>query len=400
MVILVFNSGSSSLKFRVFKIQASAELGLVLGGVISAFGDAASCRWFIGEDQDETRAPIHNHHEAAVWVLRWIERELAGDPIAAVGHRVVHGGETFSAPVVLTDAIIEKIEALSALAPIHNPIAVAVMRAGRAQLGTSVPMVGVFDTAFHHEIPEYARTYALPQDWNRNYRIRRFGFHGIAHRYMFERFIQLSGANTAASRVITFQLGNGCSVAAIRNGHSIDTSMGYTPLEGLIMSSRSGDLDPGLVLHLLTQCRLSVEELNTAINHRAGLLGLSGVSSDMRTLLALEADGHPGAALAIQAFCHRARKYLGAYLAILGGAEAVVFGGGIGEHANRIRARICADMEWCGLRIDAGANEQAHGIETRISETTSTCAAYVIPVNEELVIARETLKLLRAQSTA
>jgi len=253
----------------------------------------------------------------------------------------------------------------------------------------------VFDTAFHATLPEHARTYALPAHW-RARGIRRYGFHGVAHRFMYERACALQRA--PVRRVVTFQLGNGCSVSAIRDGRSVDTSMGYTPLEGLVMSTRCGDVDPGAVVALV-RGGVDGAELTRGLNHESGLLGLSGATADMRELLALEAGGHAGARLAIAAFCQRARKYLGAYLALLNGADAIVFGGGIGEHAPAIRARICADMEWCGLQLDAGANERAVGIEGVVSASGSI-AVYVVAVNEELVIARDTATVLGSRRSS
>jgi acetate kinase len=253
--------------------------------------------------------------------------------------------------------------------------------------------VAVFDTAFFHGLPEHARRYALPAEWGKTQGLRRYGFHGTAHRYLYERYVELSGADASRSRVVTLQLGQGCSMAAVRGGAPLDTSMGMTPLEGLVMATRCGDVDPGLLLRLLTERRFTPEALHDALNHRAGLLGLSGASGDMKELLRLEAR-HAGAALAIEVFCHRARKYLGAYMAVLEGADAVVFGGGIGENAPAIRERICRGLQWCGLAIDPNANGAALGAEARISTASSPLAAYVIPVDEESIIARETRRTL------
>jgi len=398
--MLVFNSGSSSLKHRLYAEDPDGSLRLIASGMVNAFGDQAKFTWLANGQRRETRVAIHNHREATARVLRWLRDltpDAAGRAVTAIGHRVVHGGEIFREPVLLTPETIARIESLSALAPIHNPIALEVIRACRLELEDTLPMVAVFDTAFHALLPQPARTYALPQEWTRAHGIRRYGFHGIAHRYMYERCLALHGEPASEPRVITFQLGNGCSVAAIRAGRSVETSMGYTPLEGLIMSTRSGDVDPGVLVQLMAAGGLSATALARGLNHESGLKGLSGVTSDMRELLRLEAEGHAGARLAIDAFCHRARKYLGAYAAVLGGADAVVFGGGIGEHAALIRARICAGMEWCGLRLDAAANAAAVGTEGRISAPRSAPAVYVIPVNEELLIARDARQLLASR---
>jgi len=395
MAILVFNAGSSTLKFRLFGEAPGAELALLAAGVVNEFGPAASHRWQAGEEQGQERAAITDHGAAARYLIDWLEKFLrarAAEALRAVGHRVVHGGDDFSEPVRLTGSVIERLETLSPLAPLHNPIALAVIHAAAARLGPTVPMVGVFDTAFHHHLPEHARRYALPERWTRMHGIRRYGFHGLAHRYLHERCAALSRGATPR-RTITLQLGNGCSVAAIRDGQCIDTSMGYTPLEGLVMSSRCGDIDPGVLVQLLEQ-GVSPEALGRGLNREAGLLGLSGLSSDMRELLRAEAAGHVGARLAIDVFCYRARKYIGAYAAVLGGIDAVAFGGGIGEHAPEIRGRICAGMDWCGVTLDESANRAASGREARIS-ASGGADVYVVPVNEELVIARDTRACLQ-----
>lgn len=330
MRILVFNSGSATLKFRLFEASA-AGLQSVAGGRVEKF-------------DSYTQAVLNaftqlSHVAGATWA----------ESLTAVGHRIVHGGEGFVTPTLITPQVLNGIEALSALAPLHNPPALEVIHTARGELGDSAPMYAVFDTAFYHDLPDAAKHYALPAEWTHKYGLRRYGFHGIAHRYLYERYTELNGK--AAQRVITLQLGQGCSITALRNGRPVDTSMGYTPLEGLIMATRSGDVDAGVLLHLL-RAGVSMDELSQGLNARSGLLGLSGISGDMRKLLRLEVQGHEGATLAVNAFCQRARKYLGAYLAVLGGADAIVFGGGIGENAPQIRARILLNMEWCGLMLD------------------------------------------------
>lgn len=397
MHILVFNSGSSSLKFQLFKCESNDSISL-LQGAVRGLGGKASCEWRYGGRQQNSAIQLSDHAAAAEHVLELLESHI--DPhrsllneVTAIGHRIVHGGDLFGDAVLLTGQALRKLDAVSGLAPLHNPPALAVVDACRVRLPLH-PMVGVFDTAYFHELPGYVHSYALPAEWSRRAcAIRRYGFHGLAHRYMAERYYTLSGADPEASRLITLQLGHGCSVAALRAGYPLETSMGFTPMEGLIMATRPGDLDVGVVLHLLGQ-GVTVEELHEGLNQRAGLLGLSGVSGDMQQLLALEAEGHSGAALALQAFVHRVRKYLGAYLAVLGGADAIIFGGGIGEHAAEIRARICRDMEWCGITLDAEANRNATGTEAVISSDNTLTAVHVIPVNEELFIAQETLRCL------
>ncbi len=388
--VLVFNCGSSSLKFGLFELPD--EPVSMAHGTVSDFGTQATLDWTCRGQQRREPLAARDHVQAAQAVLGLLARHdlLAG--ISAVGHRVVHGGEHFSAPVRVTDAVLGRLDSLNGLAPLHNPSALAVIRECRGRLG-EVPAVAVFDTAFFHALPEHVMAYALPAEWRREFGIRRYGFHGIAHRYLDQRGRAVSGAG----RVVTLQLGHGCSIAAIQDGRPVETSMGFTPLEGLVMATRPGDVDPGVLLHLGGQ-GWSTARLETALNHHSGLLGLSGASADMRELLALEAQGHAGAGLAITAFCHRARKYLGAYIAVLGGVEAIVFGGGIGEHAPSIRQRICANMAWCGIQIDAAANAAVGGVEARISTTDAGVGVWVVPVNEELQIARELRACLAAQT--
>jgi len=401
--ILAFNCGSSSLKFQLFRADGDTSAS-ELRGIVRDLGDDAICEWVYHGKRERTVVPANDHGVAAGHVLALLEliTDADGsllDTVSAIGHRIVHGGDSFYEPALLTDKTLVALDALSPLAPLHNPPALTVIRACREQL-PDIPMAGVFDTAFFHALPDYVRAYALPAEWTEQLQpIRRYGFHGLAHRYMAERFAIIHTANDTPSRVITLQLGHGCSVAAIRNGRAIETSMGFTPLEGLIMATRPGDVDVGVLLHLLEHGSVTAGELMDGLNHRAGLLGLSSVSADMQELLALEIQGHAGAHLAVEAFCHRARKYIGAYLAVLGGADAIVFGGGIGEHAPDIRARICDGMDWCGLQLDGQSNRSTVGAEARISTADASIAAYVIPVDEEALIARDTLSCLSATQT-
>jgi len=401
MRLLVFNSGSSSLKFQLFNIDGKALLR-VLRGVVRALGEQSTCEWVYGNRQERRQIAVGDHGTATHHVLKLLHDGITPGvslltDVAAIGHRLVHGGDAFVVPTLIDDRSLASLDALSTLAPLHNPPALAVMRACQERL-VDIPMVAVFDTAFFRDLPDSVRAYALPAEWTKPPRvIRRYGFHGLAHRYMAQRCSAIGGVDATTGRLITFQLGHGCSAAAIRGGRPLETSMGFTPLEGLIMATRPGDLDAGAMLYLLEDRRVTLDDLNEGLNHRAGLLGLSGISADMQILLAMEAQGHAGASLAINAFCHRARKYLGAYLAALGGVDAIIFGGGIGENASAIRARICAGMEWCGLTLDAAANAAAIGAEGRISMPDSRVAAYVIPVDEESLVAQDTLDYLRTE---
>ena len=283
--------------------------------------------------------------------------------IEAVGHRVVHGGDRYVESTVITDQVEAGIDALSELAPLHNPACLAGIRGAKAVMGATVPMVAVFDTAFHRTMPEVARHYAIPTDLADRHHIRRYGFHGIAHASLANGYAVCTGNSLKQARIITLQLGNGCSVAAIDKGKSVDTSMGFTPLEGLVMGTRSGDVDPSIVSYLSEREKVEPAEVERWLNQRSGLLGLSGRSNDMRELLrAVEQEGDQRAEFAIDLFCYRVRKYLGAYLAVLGGADAIVFGGGIGENAPEVRKRICRNMEWCGMSLHPDRNRTAVGL--------------------------------------
>jgi acetate kinase len=343
---------------------------------------------------------VAGHDEATRLVLDWLAGLGAGGPGRpdAVGHRVVHGGDRFVGPALIDDKVIEEIEALGELAPLHNLPALDAIRAARAILGPSIPMVATFDTAFHRSLPERAARYAIPPELAEKHRVYRYGFHGLAHRYMAERCAALSGRPIDETKLITLQLGNGCSATAIDGGLSIDTSMGFTPLEGLVMGTRSGDIDPSVIGYLACREGVAPEEVEHRLNTASGLQGISGRSHDMRELLQAESRGDARAALAVETFCYRARKYVGAYLAALGGADALVFGGGIGENAPVVRSRICDGLEWCGLTLDPDRNERTTGSERTISAEGSKVQAYVIAVDEEVVIARDTERCLRGES--
>ena len=400
MRVLVLNCGSSSLKFKLIEILAPLVSGgrenRLARGLIDRIGDQAICTFTgTGRSPCSESTPIRNHEEAVQKVLSWLKPEKGSgfEEIDAVGHRVVHGGDRFTGSVLIDDEVDAIIEALNDLAPLHNPACLSGIRAARAVLSSAVPMVAVFDTAFHHTIPDYASTYAIPYELSSRHRVRRYGFHGLAHNYLALRYAEIRRIPTDQVKIVTFHLGNGCSAAAIRRGKSVDTSMGFTPLEGLVMGTRSGDLDPAVVGYLALKEGLSVAEVETLLNKQSGLLGISGWSHDMRELLErAKEDGR--ARLAIEIFCYRARKYLGAYLAALGSAEAVVFSGGIGENSPLVRAKICEGMEWCGLRLDSHRNDALVGVEGQISTDTARIHAYVIPTDEELVIARETVSVV------
>lgn len=340
---------------------------------------------------------VADHAGALRLVFEHLPAEQA--QVDVVGHRVVHGGERFHQPIVIDDAVIKELYALSELAPLHNPVSLEGILGARAILGSEVPMVAVFDTAFHHTMPGVAKTYALPHSLAEKHRIRRYGFHGIAHASLLAGYAATTGRSLDAIRIITLQLGNGCSATAIADGKSVETSMGFTPLEGLVMGTRSGDLDPAIVSYLAQREKVEAAEVERWLNERSGLLGVSGRTNDMRELLeAAHREKDDRARLAVELFCHRVRKYIGAYLAVLGGAEAIIFGGGIGEASPDIRKAVCEGMEWCGLELDHERNQQAIGLASgdasRISSDDAELAAYVVAADEETWIARETVRCL------
>jgi acetate kinase len=401
MNILAVNCGSSTLKFRLFDIEgvdtASGRERCLAHGLVDRIGGRGAIE-FTAEKGDRLRdiAKVADHGEATRRMLSWLEScgLTARDQLQAIGHRVVHGGEHFVEPTLIDDEAIEGVEAVSELAPLHNEPSLMAIRAARSALGPEVPMVAIFDTAFHHSMPERASRYAIPQDLAAEHHIRRYGFHGLAHRYMTERYSVITSTPASQARLVTLQLGNGCSATAVQAGRSVDTSMGFTPLEGLMMGTRSGDIDPSLAGFVARRQGIDVAEVVGWLNTRSGLLGVSGRSRDMRELLESERRGDGRAALAVEMFCYRVRKYIGAYMAVLGGADAIVFGGGIGENAPTVRSRICAGMEWCGLTLNEDRNAGAIGFEEQISAQDARVHAYVIPVDETVIIARDAASCL------
>jgi acetate kinase len=393
--ILVLNCGSATLKFQLIEtVSVKDKEQKLAGGIVDRIGKQASYHFEAsGAVLEEKTAVIPTHEEAVRRVIDWLRSKPGFDSIDAVGHRVVHGGNRLTSSVFIDDEVIATIEALCEIAPLHNPASLSGIRAARKILGASMPMVAAFDTSYHHRIPEQAALYAIPYELSQKHKIRRYGFHGLAHQYDIARYAEIAGKRADEIDAVTLHLGNGCSASAIRNGRSIDTSMGFTPLEGLVMGTRSGDLDPALVSYLARMEAVDAAEIEQWLNQRSGLLGLSGISNDMRELVA-SYDENPRARLAVEAFCYRARKYLGAYLAVLGGAQAVMFSGGIGENSSLVRAMICRNMDWCGLHLDSSANEAVLGRDGIISSADSGLKVAVIHTDEEMMIARETVQLI------
>jgi acetate kinase len=405
MNVLVLNSGSSSLKFQLIatdldRIKQNADERLCKGMVERIGGEAIVTAQIGSKPRSVFTAPLADLAAALDFLVRWIASESSGisevqsvSDIHAVGNRVVHGGEMFSESAIITDEVLKGIEDCIDLAPLHNPNNVKCIQAARRLFGPKVPQVAVFDTAFHHTLPEQAYLYALPYHLYRRHHIRRYGFHGTSHRFVAYRYRVLNNLTREQTHVITLHLGNGCSAAAIRNGYPVDTSMGMTPLEGLVMGTRSGDVDPAVVNLIATKEGLSTHEVESLLNTQSGLLGISGLTNDMRVLQQeLKEHEDRRVRLAIEIFCYRAKKYIGAYLACMGGADAVVFTGGIGENSPDIRVRICNGLEWFGLKIDKGRNDRASAREERITTDDSKLHAFVIPTDEELLIARDTVR--------
>jgi acetate kinase len=394
MKILVLNCGSSTLKFQLIETSvASGQDDKLARGIVERIGGTSLIRFEAAGGPAEQKTAAVADHEAAVGkAVEWLNSHPKLREFDVVGHRVVHGGDQFVASVRIDEHVVAALESLCEIAPLHNPAGVSGIRAARSLLGTAMPMVAAFDTSFHLTLPEHASVYAIPHELAERHHIRRYGFHGLAHQYSALRYGQLTGTPQERVKIVTMHLGNGCSACAIDGGQSVDTSMGFTPLEGLIMGTRSGDLDPGLVSYLAHKENVGIVEVESWLNKRSGLLGLSGLSNDMRQLVSAY-EANPRARLAVDAFCYRSRKYLGAYLAVLGGARAVIFSGGIGENVPFIRERICAGMEWCGLTLDKVSNFSVVGLEGCISRPESVIQCYVIPSDEEALIARETARL-------
>jgi acetate kinase len=407
MNVLVLNSGSSSLKFQVIatdldRIHEHKDDRICRGEMEGVGGEAIIHFRYRDQPTKTFTAPLRDIAAAVEYLVRYIasERSAVSEikstaDIHAVGHRVVHGGERFKESALIDDEVLKNIEDCIDLAPLHNPNNIKGILAARDLLGKEVPQVAVFDTAFHHSLPAEAYLYAVPYHLYRRHRIRRYGFHGTSHRYVAFRYRFLRGLKREQTNIITLHLGNGCSVAAIKGGSSVDTSMGMTPLEGLVMGTRSGDLDPAVVSVIARKEGMSPSEVDTLLNTQSGLLGISGLTNDMRELQAeLKEHDDRRVRLAIETFCYRARKYIGAYLAAMGGADAVVFTGGIGENSPEIRARVCSGLEWAGLQIDATKNQESIGREAKISTESSKLLAYAIPTDEEVLIARDTVRVI------
>lgn len=406
MNVLVLNCGSSSLKFQIIAtdietIQQNADKCLAYGQIERIGGAAILSFSAIGKETERSAMPIKDIRTAIETVLRWVTSENSGiegvysiADIQAVGHRVVHGGEKFKQSVLIDDTVLRGIEDCIEFAPLHNPANIKGIQAAREIFGRVITQAAVFDTAFHQTLPEVSYLYAIPYQFYRRHKIRRYGFHGTSHRYVAYRYRTIKQIPRNEVKVITLHLGNGSSIAAISGGNSVDTSMGLTPLEGLVMGTRSGDLDAAILEFISAKEGLSIHEVEMLLNKQSGLLGISGLTNDMRELIAeAEESGDRRARLAIEIFCYRACKYIGSYLAAMNGADALIFTGGIGENSAKIRQMICENLTWMGIRLDERKNQNGAG-ENLVSQETSPIEIWVIPTNEELLIARDTVRLI------
>ncbi|BES65243.1 acetate kinase [Gottschalkiaceae bacterium SANA] len=397
MKVLVINCGSSSLKYQLIDMTDQTVLAKGLGERIGIEG-AIVTHETPGKEKHIVQKPMETHKEALEVVLESIVDPSVGaisslKEIDAVGHRVVHGGEEFASSVMITDAVIAAMEKCSELAPLHNPANLIGIHACM-ELMPGVPMVGVFDTAYHQTMDKATFLYALPYELYETHKIRRYGFHGTSHKYVAERAADMMGKSLEDLKLITCHLGNGASVAAISGGKVVDTSMGFTPLEGLVMGTRCGDMDPAIVTFLMEKENMSIAEVNSLMNKQSGVLGISGVSSDFRDIEAAAAEGNERAELALAKFYLRVRKYIGAYLVVMGGVDGIVFTAGLGENSKIARAEICKDLAGLGIEIDDVRNDM-RGKEAFIQKEDASVALMCIPTNEELMIAKDTLLLIK-----
>ncbi|MCQ2217971.1 MAG: acetate kinase [Paludibacteraceae bacterium] len=397
MKILVLNCGSSSIKYKLIEMPANnvlAQGGVEKVGLKDSFLKLTKPN---GE-KEILEKEIPEHTVGIEFILETITSAERGaikslDEIDAVGHRVVHGGEKFNKSVLITDEVIKNIEECIKVAPLHNPPNLKGI-AAVTKLMPNKPQVAVFDTAFHQTMPQKAFMYALPYELYKENGVRRYGFHGTSHRYVSQRALEILGMKAEGTKMITCHIGNGGSITAIKDGKSVDTSMGMTPLEGLVMGTRAGDVDAGAVTFLMEAKGYDVATMSSILNKKSGLMGVSGASSDMRDVRAAIAAGNEQAKLALDMFCYRAKKYVGSYVAVLGGLDVLVFTGGIGENVEVVREAICKDMECFGIKIDKSINDQIHGDEKVISTSDSKVKVIIVPTDEEYMIASDTLEIV------
>ncbi|MCG4845424.1 acetate/propionate family kinase [Blautia faecis] len=396
MNVLVINCGSSSLKYQLIDSDTEAVLAKGLCERIGIDGRLVYQK--AGNNKEITEASMPTHKEAIQMVLEALTNEKTGAikslaEVNAIGHRIVHGGEKFASSAIITDEMIKAVEECNDLAPLHNPANLIGIRVC-SELMPNVPQVGVFDTAFHQTMPAKAYLYGLPIEYYKNYKVRRYGFHGTSHSFVSKRAVEFLGLDKDNSKVIVCHLGNGSSISAVQNGKCVDTTMGLTPLEGVVMGTRSGSIDPAIVEYIAKKENLDLAGVMNVLNKKSGLQGMSGVSSDMRDLRAAAAEGNEDAKNAIEVLCYGIAKYVGGYVAAMNGVDAIVFTAGIGENVGMIREKVCSYLGFLGVTIDAKANE-AMGEEVVISGADSKVKVAVIPTNEELAICRDTVALVK-----
>ena len=396
MNVLVINCGSSSLKYQLIDSDTEAVLAKGLCERIGIDGRLVYQK--AGNDKEITEASMPTHKEAIQMVLEALTNEKTGAikslaEVNAIGHRIVHGGEKFASSAIITDEMIKAVEECNDLAPLHNPANLIGIRVC-SELMPNVPQVGVFDTAFHQTMPAKAYLYGLPIEYYKNYKVRRYGFHGTSHSFVSKRAVDFLGLDKDNSKVIVCHLGNGSSISAVQNGKCVDTTMGLTPLEGVVMGTRSGSIDPAIVEYIAKKENLDLAGVMNVLNKKSGLQGMSGVSSDMRDLRVAAAEGNKDAKNAIEVLCYGIAKYVGGYVAAMNGVDAIVFTAGIGENVGMIREKVCSYLGFLGVTIDAKANE-AMGEEVVISGADSKVKVAVIPTNEELAICRDTVALVK-----
>ncbi len=394
MKVLVLNCGSSSIKYQFINTETETALAKGMVERIGMTGAVLSHSRFDG-DSIKIAGEILDHQIAIEYVIAILLSPNHGvikdvKEIDAVGHRVVHGGESFSGSVLINDEVIKVLQDNIELAPLHNPPNIKGIQA-TVRLLPNTPQVGVFDTAFHSKMPPRSFLYGIPYELYKKYKIRRYGFHGTSHLYVSKKAAEMIGKDISQLKIITAHLGNGCSMSAVDGGISVDTTMGFTPLEGLLMGTRSGDLDPSLILYIMGKEGLSLNEAGTLLNKHSGLIGISGESSDMREILASVKDEQKRSIYAFEIFCYRIKKYVGAYTAAMGGLDALVFTGGIGENSPEVREEVCKNLEYLGIKLDKLKNENRENV---ISDNSSRVKVYRIPTNEELVIAMDTSKIV------
>lgn len=396
MNVLVINCGSSSLKYQLIDSETEAVLAKGLCERIGIDGRLVYQK--AGNDKEITEASMPTHKEAIQMVLDALTNDKTGaisslKEVGAIGHRIVHGGEKFASSAIITDEMIAAVEECNDLAPLHNPANLIGIRVC-AELMPGVPQVGVFDTAFHQTMPAKAYLYGLPIEYYKKYKVRRYGFHGTSHSFVSKRAVEFLGLDKDNSKVIVCHLGNGSSISAVQNGKCVDTTMGLTPLEGVVMGTRSGNIDPAIVEYIAKKENLDLAGVMNVLNKKSGLQGMSGVSSDMRDLRAAAAEGNEDAKNAIEVLCYGIAKFVGGYVAAMNGVDAIVFTAGIGENVGMIREKVCSYLGFLGVKLDTEANE-AMGEEVVISAADSTVKVAVIPTNEELAICRDTVALVK-----